>query len=58
MSVPTRLCALGDGFATPSDASWGFEVFATDPDGYQWVFVAPSHHGPWWVWPLNRLAAF
>jgi len=30
----------------------------TDPDGYEWAFVAPSHHGRWWVWPLNRIAAF
>ena len=45
MSVLTRLCALGGRFATPSDAGWGIEVFATDPDDYQWVFVAPARRG-------------
>jgi hypothetical protein len=45
MSVPTRLCALGGRFATPSDAGWGIEAFATDPDGYKWVFVAPARRG-------------
>ena len=42
----------------PKDEGWGIEAFVTDPDGYQWAIVAPSHHGRWWVWPLNRLAAF
>ena len=42
----------------PKDEGWGIEAFVTDPDGYEWAFVAPSHHGRWWVWPLNRLAAF
>jgi len=42
----------------PKDEGWDIEAFVTDPDGYQWAIVAPSHHGRWWVWPLNRLAAF
>jgi len=42
----------------PKDEGWGIEAFVTDPDGYQWAIVAPSHHGRWWVWPLNRLVAF
>ena len=26
----------------PKDEGWGIEAFVADPDGYQWVFVAPS----------------